>query len=113
MAEPGNPDSVADRDDVVVDSGPSGDDLADDLVAGSDVWAVHREVTLDDVEIRAAHPAGAYGDEDFVGSGIGNPGRDPLERVGLEAARLANTPGGHLAHCHRSDMTVSPTPPPR
>jgi hypothetical protein len=47
VAKPGHPDSVAHRDDVAVDSGPSGDDLADDLVAGSDVWAVHRKVALD------------------------------------------------------------------
>ena len=59
----------------------TGEDFADDLVAGDDAVMLRFEVTLDDIEIGAADAADADLEQDLIGRGCGL--RDVLDGEGV------------------------------
>lgn len=79
--------------------------LADSFVAWHGAGPMWCEVTLGEVEVRAAHPARRYSDENFAGPGrrvrplAGSKGR------GVDGSGVFDPPGKHGAD-HRTGATM-------
>ena len=64
-------------------------------MTGDDARAPQLEVTLDDVEVRPAHAAGAHPHEDLVFAGLGHGHVAHLERMLLDGSLPDQAPGPH------------------
>src|ERR1700684_4500671 len=62
VPQPCDPDPVADAE-LVTGVGADLDNLRDHLVSGCHLLPVHRKIPLGDVQVSAAHPARAHGDQ--------------------------------------------------
>jgi hypothetical protein len=81
MPEPGDSDSVSQTEPF--DTLPHLDHLADDLVTRNHFWPARRKVSIKDMEIRAAHPAGQYPDQNGSCYCAGLRTRDLLEHPAI------------------------------
>ena len=102
MGQPGHADAVA----LLPTGAPGAEpvDHADDFVTGRHPGAAWHQVTLSEVEIRPAHPAGPHADADFARSRLGDGPLHPDERMVLAVHRagLIDDPGLHDLIHHRS-----------
>src|SRR5262245_6665899 len=103
-AQPGHADALADPE--AVDAVAERGHRADDLMAGDERQLRPAQFTIDDVEVRAAHAAGADLDQQLSSGRIAQRQRAPFERMagGAEHHRIHQRRVRHLV------VPVRPSP---